>query len=100
MEERNEAVPANLLRIYCGVVIPSWTETRGFPAESIPNGGRHRSIIALNHATEKLGDWDAIICTAFANIPKKSLLSIRLAMCMSQARAFRRSRRRAFGFAP
>jgi hypothetical protein len=69
-------------------VIPSWTETRGFPAESIPKGGAPSLDYRFeNHATEKLGDWDAIICTAFAYIPKKSLLSIRLAMCMSQARA-------------
>jgi hypothetical protein len=80
--------------MYCGVVIPSWTETRGFPAESIPKGGAPSLDYRFeNHATEKLGDWDAIICTAFAKIPKKiSLLSIRLAMCMSQARASRRLR--------
>jgi hypothetical protein len=58
--------------MYCGVVIPSWTETRGFPAESIPNGGAPSLDYRFeNHATEKLGDWDAIICTAFAKIPKK-----------------------------
>src|SRR5262245_19924992 len=79
--------------MYCGVVIPSLTETRGFPAQSIPEGINNS---LQNHATEKLGDWDAIICTTFAYIPKKSLLSIRLAMCMSQARALRRLRRRAF----
>jgi hypothetical protein len=50
-------------------------------------GGAIARYSLYNHATEKLGDWDAIICTAFAYIPKKSLLSIRLAMCMSQARA-------------
>jgi len=82
--------------MYCGVVIPSWTETRGFPAESIPNGGAPSLDYRFeNHATEKLGAWDAIICTAFAKIPKKkSLLSIRLAMFMSQARAFRRCAKR------
>jgi hypothetical protein len=58
--------------MYCGVVIPSWTETRGFPAESIPNGGAPSLDYRFeNHATEKLGAWDAIICTAFAKIPKK-----------------------------
>jgi hypothetical protein len=58
--------------MYCGVVIPSWTETRGFPAESIPQGGAPTLDYRFeNHATEKLGDWDAIICTAFAKIPKK-----------------------------
>jgi hypothetical protein len=58
--------------MYCGVVIPSWTETRGFPAESIPKGGAPSLDSRFeNHATEKLGDWDAIICTAFAKIPKK-----------------------------
>jgi hypothetical protein len=58
--------------MYCGVVIPSWTETRGFPAESIPPGGAQSLDYRFeNHATEKLGDWDAIICTAFAKIPKK-----------------------------
>jgi hypothetical protein len=39
-----------------------------------------------NHATEKLGDWDAIICTAFAKSQKKSLLSIRLTMNVTGAR--------------
>jgi hypothetical protein len=42
-------------------------ETCGFPAKGAPEKGLHRFE---NHATEKLGDWDAIICTAFANIPK------------------------------
>jgi hypothetical protein len=83
--------------MYCGVVIPSWTETRGFPAESIPNGGAPSLDYLLeNHATEKLGDWDAIICTLSRKSQKKSLLSIRLAMFMSQARAYRRLRQKAF----
>jgi hypothetical protein len=81
--------------MYCGVVIPSWTETRGFPAESIPNGGAPSLDYRFeNHATEKLGGWDAIICTLSRKSQKKSLLSIRLAMFMSQARAFRRCAKR------
>jgi hypothetical protein len=39
--------------MYCGVVIPSWTETRGFPAESIPKGECHRSILALKITPQK-----------------------------------------------
>jgi hypothetical protein len=39
-----------------------------------------------NHATEKLGGWDAIICTAFAKSQKKSLLSIKLAINVAGAR--------------
>jgi hypothetical protein len=49
-------------------------------------GALERALSHRNHATEKLGGWDAIICTAFANIPKKPLLSIRLLMSAIGAR--------------
>src|SRR5262249_36750497 len=89
----NAVVPANLLRIYCGVVIPSWTETRGFPAESIPNGGRHRSILALksrHRKTRRLGRHNL---HGFRVYPKKITAFDQAGdVYVTGAHAFRRSR--------
>jgi hypothetical protein len=45
--------------MYCGVVIPSWTETRGFPAESIPKRGApsldYRFRKSRHRKTRRLG---------------------------------------------